>query len=76
MGQINIQVQGSFSLRESKVFSAQKHGHAQAVADTIKWLSDVLLPRAIAQDHELHQKGYAPDEGYGVVRDAQSCANT
>ena len=64
MGMIAIEVGGSFRAKR-KFFSAIKHGHADAVAQAIEWLSSELLPEAITQDHNLHQQGEEPDEGFG-----------
>ena len=65
MGQIVIQVSGSFSVKETVPFYAQKGGHAQAVADAIEWLAGHVLPKAIQQDHELQEQGFMPDVYYG-----------
>lgn len=65
MGMIHIEVMGSFKPNESKSFSAQNHGHAQAVADAIEWLSNVVLPRAIRNDHECHAEGIHPNKKFG-----------
>ena len=65
MGCIKIDVMGSFRQNESKVFSAMEYGHAQAVSDAIKYLSDEVLPKAIINDHECHADGIKPTLGYG-----------
>lgn len=64
MGQIWIRVEGSFRPNHNKVFGAQDHGHADAVAKTIEWLSTELLPEATALDHELHDRGDSPSSGF------------
>lgn len=65
MGLIRVEVAGSFRPRGNRIFKAQSHGHAQAVAAAIEWLSAEVLPAAIAQDHELQAEGVAPEKGYG-----------
>jgi len=61
---IKIELMGSFPSQRGS-FSAMKHGHAAAVADAIQWLSAEVLPRAIAQDHELQAGSYVTAKGYG-----------
>lgn len=67
MGMIEISVRGSFPTPsrgyESRAFSAMEHGHAQAVAEAIRWLVVELLPRSIKRDHELQVEGKAPSDG-------------
>ena len=65
MGQITITIAGSFKTKGTKAFSAMRHGHAQATADAIRYLSEEILPVAIANDHECHEEGIKPDEGFG-----------
>lgn len=65
MGMIQITVAGSFGRSNTtKTFSAMKHGHADAVAQAIQFLSTELLPAATALDHELHAQGDAPSHGF------------
>jgi hypothetical protein len=65
MGQISINVAGSFGRKNgSKTFSAMKHGHADAVAQAIEYLSKELLPFATALDHKLHSEGDKPNKGF------------
>ena len=65
MGMIQISVQGSFGRKNgSKTFSAMKHGHADAVAQAIEYLSKELLPFATALDHQLHTEGASPNKGF------------
>lgn len=64
MGMIHIETAGSFPHRR-KSFSALDHGHARAVADAIKWLSEEVLPEAIKQDHILHADQAKPEKGFG-----------
>lgn len=66
MGIITVTVQGSFMERPTKRFSAMHGGHAQAVAETIEWLANDLLPKAIQQDHMLHSQGAKPEIGFGI----------
>ena len=63
MGLLNIQTSGSFK-SNNKTFSAMKNGHAQAVAEAIKFLSEKVLPEAIAQDHELQSDNCYPGDGF------------
>ena len=67
MGMIRVELGGSFSKYSpgSVAFSAMQHGHARAVADVIRWLSEDILPKAIKHDHQLHSEGVSPDEGFG-----------
>lgn len=67
MGAINIKVEGSFNPMRTRheSFSAENFGHAAAVAEAIKWLSEELLPQAIKLDHALHEKGLKPNKGFG-----------
>lgn len=70
MGSIQIHIAGSFLtpeaglLQERKTISAMDHGHAQAVAEAITFLSEEVLPRAIALDHMLHENGEKPRGGF------------
>ena len=63
MGIITVTTVGSFGQRE-KSFSAMEHGHADAVAKAIEYLSGDLLPSATAQDHMLHEQGERPQKGF------------
>jgi len=63
MGMLNINTTGSFK-GVNKNFSAMLNGHAQAVAEAIKFLSEIVLPEAIAQDHELQADGALPEQGF------------
>jgi hypothetical protein len=65
MGQITIDVRGSFGRKcGTKTFSAMNHGHADAVAQAIEFLSKELLPFATALDHKLHSQGTSPNDGF------------
>ncbi len=67
MGVIRINIGGSFkscSICPTKEFSAMEHGHAQAVADAITFLSREILPKAVALDHSLHSEGKHPERGF------------
>lgn len=75
MGFIQIKVNGSFNTASRKGnnlagheqtagFSAQKHGHAHAVQEAIAYLTNTVLPAAINLDHELHDDGDKPSEGF------------
>ncbi len=69
MGFVKVEVGGSFvgqyglsSIAER--FAALHNGHADAVARAIQYLSEVVLPRATALDHELHEEGDTPIKGF------------
>lgn len=68
MGQIIIETYGSFG-RNGRDFSAMSNGHADAVAQAIEWLASELLPLATAKDHELHDEGVKPDDGFRRKKD-------
>ena len=65
MGIIRIEVDGSFKPNARGAFPAEQYGHAQAVADAIKWLAKEVLPAAIIRDHRLHDEGQFPEVGFG-----------
>ncbi len=71
MGVITIEVGGSFMqsptvlCRQPVRFSAMHGGHAQAVGEAIKWLSETMLPISIQLDHMLHSQGEKPEIGFG-----------
>lgn len=65
MGMITVSVQGSFGRKNgSKTFSASDHGHADAVAQAIQFLSGDLLPFATSLDHQIHEEGEKPNKGF------------
>lgn len=73
MGYINVQVRGSFVGQfgikgVDEQFSAMEHGHADAVARAIEYLSSVVLPRATALDHKLQAEGAQPSAGFTPKR--------
>jgi hypothetical protein len=63
MGQILIETRGSFGKSVLSV-SAMPHGHADAVAQAIEWLSGKVLPKATELDHQLHTEGQEPENGW------------
>ena len=63
MGMLEISTKGSFPKHRS-IYFAQDYGHAHAVAEAIRYLSDELLPWAITRDHELQNEGSTPDRGF------------
>ena len=65
MGVILVSFTGPFMSRPIKSFSALHGGHAQAIAETIEWLSGHMLPKAIQQDHLLQSQGEKPEKGFG-----------
>ena len=65
MGMITVKVEGSFRDPGERVFSAMHHGHADAVAQAIEYLSSEVLPKAIDQDHVLQEDGHSPEGGFG-----------
>lgn len=73
MGYIAVQCGGSFVDKfgiegGTKMFTAMEHGHADAVAQAIEYLSGVVLPRATALDHELQAEGKSPNQGFTSAR--------
>lgn len=65
MGYITISIAGSFvghhgMTSQPRQFGAMNHGHADAVAQAIEYLSSEILPKATALDHELHSVGAVP----------------
>lgn len=67
MGMITVILEGSFGGRRSKQFTAVKVGHAQAIADAIKYLVEVEMPKAIKNDHECQRDGIEPSDGFGGI---------
>lgn len=68
MGQITIQMNGSFGIK-SKTFTALEGGHANAIAHAIRYLSGDILPAVIELDHKLHDDGSRPpDADFGRGR--------
>lgn len=65
MGTLRIDLRGSWKPNRASNFNAIHHGHAQAVAEAIAWLAGVVLPEAIALDHECHDDGARPARGFG-----------
>lgn len=63
MGVLAITTSGSFPAR-SRQFGAMHRGHAHAVAEAIRWLSEEVLPEAIERDHRLHEEGSKPLQGF------------
>ena len=68
MGMIRIEVSGSFDREPAETFSAMHNGHAAAVAAAIRWLAEVVLPNAIANDHRCHSAGISPNYGFSGQR--------
>lgn len=66
MGAISIDIRGSFPVEVHgiKGYSALDHGHAHAVAGAIGYLTNIVLPKAIALDHKLHAAGEKPEKGF------------
>lgn len=63
MGIIAINLSGSFGT-SGRCFSAIKHGHADAIAQAIEYLANEVLPSATAKDHDLHEEGQYPEDGF------------
>lgn len=63
VGVLTIETVGSFP-NQRRNFSAIDRGHAHAVAEAIKYLSEDVLPEAIERDHRLHDKGAKPAQGF------------
>lgn len=74
MGMIKVEIWGSFpaEVHGTKHFGASEHGHAHAVTDLIKYLSEEVLPRSINFDHNLHTDGEAPADGFEKPVEAKS----
>ena len=67
MGQVRIEIAGSFKDGGTVVFSAAEGGHAFALSRAMEWLLE-KVPSAIRQDHESHQFGkFPPDSGFGKI---------
>ncbi|HEV2071058.1 MAG TPA: hypothetical protein VGR26_14810 [Acidimicrobiales bacterium] len=64
MGVLTVTTSGSFPTR-TRTFGAITNGHAHAVAEAIRFLADEVLPAAIEQDHQLHDQGSKPRDGFG-----------
>jgi hypothetical protein len=64
MGMVRIEFTGSFGKRAWHT-TAMEFGHAQAIADAIEWLAKKELPKAIEQDHRLHDEGARPERSFG-----------
>ena len=67
MGQIRIQVVGSFTPVHDKTFSALKSGHTVAVDDAIRFLERVKK-EALANDTSLYEQGHEPEDGFATAR--------
>lgn len=63
MGVVSIATWGSFPARR-KDFGAMDHGHAHAVIEALRWLSDEVLPAAVEQDMRLLEQGAKPAKGF------------
>jgi len=63
MGQIVIQMQGSFPKKINVIESAELGGHAAAIGRAIHALASAL-PAAIAKDHTLHENGEHPAKAH------------
>lgn len=65
MGMIKIEISGSFGGLTKKEFSAFKNGHAHCVHNAIMYLNEVMED-AINLDHNLHDKGEKPEDGFST----------
>lgn len=68
MGMIRIELAGSFGTARKAEFSALTKGHAAAVAEAIRYLTEEELPKAIQNDHRCHADGIQPSLGYAGER--------
>ena len=59
MGQIRVDIGGSFPTQFSFTESAEEGGHAAALGRVVARLVD-LLPACIELDHSLHEEGNKP----------------
>ena len=62
MGMLIIETRGSFGT-STKTFSAMRNGHAHAVTEAIRYLTE-LARKATNQDHQLHEQREKPTEGF------------
>ncbi len=68
MGIITVHLSGSFNCNVSHVpasFSAEDFGHVDAVEGAIEYLTQQILPEAVAQDVKLAKEGNYPRKGFG-----------
>lgn len=63
MGFLNIVIGGSFPAAH-KQFGAMEHGHAHAVIDALRYLTDTVLPAAVEQDMRLLEAGQRPAKDF------------
>ena len=63
MGMIRVVKWGSFPEGE-RTFGPADYGHADVVAQVIEYLSSVVLPEAIALDHQLQAEGNDAPKGW------------
>ena len=63
MGLIKVETAGSFG-SETRIFRAMEHGHVDAVAQAIEYLSGEVLPKANVNDHKCHEQGVTPEGGW------------
>jgi len=67
MGQVRVEIAGSFKDAGTVVFSATEGGHAFALQRAIEFLVS-KQPAAIRQDHQLHTEcTFPPASGYGKL---------
>ena len=77
MGMIRVELLGSFKKDQTmypackREASAEDCGHAAAVADIIRWLSQDVLPAAIQHDHLLQNQGHYPTNRFGLKNDPE-----
>ena len=62
MGMIIIETRGSLGTRKEE-FSCLHHGHAHAVNEAIKYLTE-RMTHAVNLDHKLHDGESQPDSGF------------
>lgn len=72
MGQVRIEIAGSFKDAGTVVFSAEEGGHAFALQRAL-WFLVGKLPSAIRQDHESHTVGsFPPASSFGRLPQSQA----
>lgn len=59
MGQIHLEIMGSFPNPSKHMESAEIGGHAAAIGRMVEYLLQ-QLPTAIQKDHDLHMAGIKP----------------
>lgn len=70
MGMIRTELWGSFPPQQ-KLIGPANEGHASLVAEMITWLSNEVMPMAIALDHDLRSEGYDAPAGWPTMKETK-----